>query len=387
MRVVFACAPAYGHLHPLLPLALALADGGDEVAVATCGGLLASVEAAGLAPIDAGPPLEAWWSELGRRAGGEPGDGLPIERILPYYVPRLFADIGAHSMLDPLVAAAEAADLVVFETYALAAPLAARIAGVPAVHHLLGPAIPTEAMVLAGDALSPLWRHHNQPYPAYGGVYEVPTVAICPPSLGLGEVPPGTELLAMRPVAHDTAGQAGLPEWAADLPKRPTVYVTLGTVTNQDHGVFRAVLDGLGAESLNVVVTVGKNNDPAGLGPLPPNTRAEGYIPQSLLLPRCDAVISHGGSGTMLATLSHGLPSLMIPQGADQYVNAECCVAAGVADRLLPDEVGPGPIRERVLAMLEDGPVRQSAGRARAEIQTMPAPAEVAATLHRRFGG
>ncbi|MDB4872993.1 MAG: hypothetical protein JWL97_3997 [Gemmatimonadales bacterium] len=41
----------------------------------------------------------------------------------------------------------------------------------------------------------------------------------------------------------------------------------------------------------------------------------------------------------MLSTLTHGLPHLMIPQGADQYVNAKVCLKAGVAHRLLPDEL------------------------------------------------
>ena len=35
MRVVFASLPAFGHLYPLLPLALACRDAGHEVTVAT----------------------------------------------------------------------------------------------------------------------------------------------------------------------------------------------------------------------------------------------------------------------------------------------------------------------------------------------------------------
>src|SRR6266704_1599756 len=35
VRIVFAAMPAYGHLYPLMPLALAAADTGHEVVVAT----------------------------------------------------------------------------------------------------------------------------------------------------------------------------------------------------------------------------------------------------------------------------------------------------------------------------------------------------------------
>jgi hypothetical protein len=51
MRVAFTCVPAYGHLHPVLPVAVAFASAGDEVVVATGTDLLSSVEAAGLIPI------------------------------------------------------------------------------------------------------------------------------------------------------------------------------------------------------------------------------------------------------------------------------------------------------------------------------------------------
>ena len=43
----------------------------------------------------------------------------------------------------------------------------------------------------------------------------------------------------------------------------PIVYITLGTVYNHNLDVFRALLDGLRDEALNIVVTVGKQNDPA----------------------------------------------------------------------------------------------------------------------------
>ena len=54
------------------------------------------------------------------------------------------------------------------------------------------------------------------------------------------------------------------------------------------------------------------------LGSLPGNVHVSRVIPQSLLLPRCSAVVSHGGSGTLLAALAHGLPQVCLPQAADQ---------------------------------------------------------------------
>ncbi|HEU5001155.1 MAG TPA: glycosyltransferase [Actinomycetota bacterium] len=381
MRVLFACVPAYGHLHPLLPLARALAAAGDEVTIASGPDVATSIEAAGLRSCALGPPYAEWFAEIGRRGGGQLGDGLPIDRILPYFVPRLFAEVGAQFMVDGLVAAAAGTDLLIFESFAFAGPLAAAVAGVPAVHHLLGPPVPEEAMALAADAISPLRRRYGQDYARFAGAYEVPTIAICPPALGASALPDPPEVLSLRPVPIDAWGDAVLPDWVATLPDRPTVYVTLGTVVNQNRGIFTAVLEALAGEAVNVIVTVGQANDPAALGPLPPNARAERYIPQSQLLPHCALVISHGGSGTLFATLAQGLPTLMIPQGADQFVNAELCAAARVAERLLPSEVTSDAIRDRTRALLGASPAREAAGRVAQEIAAMPGPDEVAGQL------
>ena len=53
----------------------------------------------------------------------------------------------------------------------------------------------------------------------------------------------------------------------------------------------------------------------------------------------CAAVVSHGGSGTVLGALAAGLPLVLLPQGADQFENAARCERAGAAVVLDPDEV------------------------------------------------
>jgi len=52
--------------------------------------------------------------------------------------------------------------------------------------------------------------------------------------------------------------------------------------------------------------------------------------------PTCAAVISHAGSGTTLAVLAHGLPQRLIPQGTDQFVNADRCVQSGAGHACYP---------------------------------------------------
>jgi MGT family glycosyltransferase len=152
------------------------------------------------------------------------------------------------------------------------------------------------------------------------------------------------------------------------------VYVTLGTNTNSDVSMFRSVIDGLCDMDVDVLVTIGYGKDAGSIGSLPANAHVENYIPQSLLLPHCSAVVCHGGAGTTLNSLALGLPLLMVPQGADQYVISDLVVAAGAGLQLAPSDVRPATIRAAVITLLQVPHQRASARRLQAEIAAMPGP-------------
>ena len=89
------------------------------------------------------------------------------------------------------------------------------------------------------------------------------------------------------------------------------------------------------------------------------------------MLPRCAAVVSHGGSGTVLAALAHGLPSVLLPMGADQPENADRCEELGVS--VVLDVIGATPADVRAAVAALDG-CRPAAARLQAEIARMPGP-------------
>ena len=76
----------------------------------------------------------------------------------------------------------------------------------------------------------------------------------------------------------DRSGNELLPDWALHLPDRPTVYTTLGTIVNHVPGVFAAILEGFRDEPINLILTIGRNQDPADFGPQPPNMHIERYV-------------------------------------------------------------------------------------------------------------
>jgi MGT family glycosyltransferase len=172
---------------------------------------------------------------------------------------------------------------------------------------------------------------------------------------------------------------AEVPEWLARDAVRPRVYVTLGTVAFEAVEVLRRAVTETAAHDVDVLVAVGPKGDVDALGEVPDNVHVERFVPQSEVLSRVDLVVHHGGAGTMLGALSHGLPQLILPQGADQFFNAAMITEAHAGRALENDQQVPGAISAAVGALLADGPERPAAKRFADEIAAMPAPADVVA--------
>jgi MGT family glycosyltransferase len=156
--------------------------------------------------------------------------------------------------------------------------------------------------------------------------------------------------------------------------------VTMGTVFN-DPGPLQRAVEGVRQLPVRVVATVGPGADPAVLGEQPDHVRVERYVSQTALLPHCDVVVSHGGSGTVLSALALGLAQLCLPQGADQFLNGDALAASGAGRSLDPAEATPEAIGAAVAELLHDDRYRQAARRVAASMATMPAPEEVASIL------
>ncbi len=159
------------------------------------------------------------------------------------------------------------------------------------------------------------------------------------------------------------------------------LYVTLGTFSNNDLDLFRLIFEALAREPVNVLATIGRDNDPLLLEPLADNARVVRFIPQAELLPHCAAVVHHAGAGTTFGVLAHGLPAVALPQSADNFVITQRLAAAGAARTLMPGQVTGEAVRSGVRAVLEDAGYRRSARLLAEEIAGMPAPEQVAAGL------
>ncbi len=381
MRVLITSVSAYGHLQPLLPLAKALAEARHEVAIAIGPELRPRAEAAGFTAFDAGISISEGFERLAALFPDQPYNRLAPSEILGWYLPHLFGEVLTPAMLGDLELLVQSwrPDVVLHETWEFAGPIAAASAGIPSICQTLGLRIDDRILDSVAAAVAPLWEQRGLEPDPTAGLYRSLCLDTMPPSFQRYESAQSRDVIrALRPIAEPPVPGELLPQWIEHRRNVPLVYMTLGTNngTNSDVSMFRSVIDGLDDLDVDVLITIGFGKDPSTIGPLASNVHVENYVPQSLLLPHCSAVICHGGPGTILNSLTQGLPLLILPQGADQYVMGERILAAGVGLRLVPEDVNPSSVRANVLALLEESSYRAGAHRLKREIAAMPGPEE-----------
>jgi UDP:flavonoid glycosyltransferase YjiC (YdhE family) len=367
MRILFSFIGGLGHFDPLEPVAHACVAAGHEVAVACSGGLTARIEARGFPAFATSAPRSA--------AGPATRDLTPLDPVDAHAAEVEFAENFAgkgarrHAVAVQEHLVAWSPDVVVHDEADFGAAIAAEVRGVPS----------ASVLVLASGLL-------------------VRPDLVAPPLAALradhGLAPdPGLTMLARGPVLSPFPASFRSPDSPVPLPEttfafrgspvitpvhrgpldRRRVYATLGTVFNSGSGdLFERLLAGLGLVEAEVVVTVGTDVDPAAFGPQPGHVRVEAFVPQAELLPTVDLVVSHGGSGTLMATLAHGLPSVLLPLGADQPHNAARARELGVARVLDAATATPDQIRDAVEDAVQDRDALQRARQVAAEYDALP---------------
>ncbi len=133
----------------------------------------------------------------------------------------------------------------------------------------------------------------------------------------------------------------------------PKLFVTFGSEWfPAKEQMLRMICQALSGLGVRTVVTGGGAVDLAGLDL--PNIHQLPYAPYPAVLGRVDAVIHHGGSGITYATLHAGRPALIIPDGKDQPDNAQKVAAIGAGLRLNRRAATPARLRVAVMRLLHE---------------------------------
>ena len=377
MRVLFTTQVGSGHWRPLAPFARALQRAGHDVAFASTPIFCDLIAAHGFRGFPIGS--DDWLASAQQEAPALPAQADAV--LFDQFIPRAARDLPA---LIRLIDTWHP-DLLVRETTEFAACVAAERIGLPhaAIQISAFRAHTHPQLVPALDALRAVAG--LPPDPALAMLYRHLLLVPFPPRFQDPAVPLPPTARAVRHVPFDREhpDDATLPDWAGSLSDRPTVYATLGTAYNRTPGIYPAILAALRDEPINLIIALGPGIDPADFGIQPPHIHIARYLPQSTLFPRCDLVLTHGGSGTVRTALAHGLPLVILPIAADQPENARRCAALGVAQVVAAGERTDEAIRAAVRMVLHDPRYRGNARQLRREIAALPGPEDVVTLLER----
>src|SRR5688572_19506735 len=223
MKIMFASLGAYGHLYPMMPLALALANAGHEAVIASGPPFLGRLPLPTVAGYPADVELD-WAIQEARRRHPELHD--------QDFSMAMFADVTAEAVAPTMIEQCERlrADLVIYEAMNTGAGVAANVLGIPAAAYSIAlvsfiyPALDTATVGYQRDT----WLQRDRTPPEGNGLLAAALINPTPPTLAREE---GDELLTIpiRSVAYNESS-AEVPAWLTATRARPRVYLTLGTV-------------------------------------------------------------------------------------------------------------------------------------------------------------
>ncbi len=374
MRILMTTRGSAGHLIPLAPFGHACLRAGHEVLVAAQEQHRANVARAGLAFAGtADPPRDEWMAQMAQFSR------LGVDEANAQMIGEFFAGIDVRAALPGQRAIVEdwRPDVIVRETCEFAGALTAELTGIPLVRVGIGLAATEEYAI--GIAAAAVDRARGDlglaPDPDGDRLRETPYLTMVPAPLEHGVAETGAHALRFaHPMA---AGGAPLPDWWPGNDD-PLVYVTFGSVTAGAHlpyfpTLYRAAIAALAPLRARILLTVGDHRDHAELGPLPANVHVERWVDHDAVAAQAAAVVCHGGYGTTLGTLSHGVPLVVMPLfSADQWANAAAVAAAGAGVALdaergtravlgLPGDDTLGALAPAVRRVLADPAYRQAA--------------------------
>ncbi len=359
-KYIFLTLPAYGHVNPTLAIAQVLLNRGQEViyylpeefqeTVQATGAFFRSYESKLMKNIAMMPPMLGEESRL----------------VLPQVLDRIRVDTP---------------DVIVHEPVCLWTRIVAQLLRVPAISLR-----PTYAMneyfnvsslraLIPADRLSQMrdvLRKANASIAEVCAIYHLPPMDL--PSILMYTEPLNIVFFpkAFQPAGetfderHLFVGPSILSRHqATDFPldqlssERPLLYISLGTIFNNEPAFFKQCFEAFGESNYQVVLSRGKHVDPATLGPIPDNFLVSPYVPQLDILFRARVFVTHAGMNSTMESLYYGVPMVAVPQTQEQVVTARRIAEMGLGLMLEKEAVTVTTLYEAVKHVVNDSGCRQ----------------------------
>ncbi|MGX5213603.1 activator-dependent family glycosyltransferase [Streptomyces violaceus] len=422
MRVLFTTFAAKSHMHAQVTLAWALKAAGHDVRIASHPDLADEITRTGLTAVGVGEELhlDEQMQETQENIGQDVDQlesqaqvGLDMsetrpERLTPDYTLGVFTAMTSvvfqnccsDQMVDELVEHCRSwkPDLVLWDTMTFAGAIAAMATGTAHGRLLFGLDLAglmretfLEQLAARPPELrdDPLREWLTWSLERHGASFEEAAATgdftVCPLPASM-RLPVDLHYVPMRYVPYN--GQSTVPQWLQEPPRKGRrVCITLGVAHREVLGADRASIGDLleavaGLDDVEVVATLNEKQL-TDFDTLPDNVRAVDFVPLDALLPTCDAVIHHGGSGSFGTAMIHAVPQLIVVDGVWDTINKARYLEERQAGLYVPGKLSAKGLRELLVRLLEEPVFKRNAEALRREALAAPAPAQVVPTLER----
>lgn len=156
--------------------------------------------------------------------------------------------------------------------------------------------------------------------------------------------------------------------WTRPDDAESVVLISLGSAYTRRPEFYRQCLAAYGnLPGRHIVLQIGKYTDPRELGDIPPNVEVHSWVPQRAILEQADAFVTHAGMGGCGEGLLAGVPMIAVPQGAEQFMNADRLVELGVARRIDTPDATAEALRAALDELVTDPETARRSAQLRAD--------------------
>lgn len=141
--------------------------------------------------------------------------------------------------------------------------------------------------------------------------------------------------------------------------KYPLIYISLGTVLNQNRHFYQNCIQALADVDCQVIMSVGEKTDIFSFGKLPDNFKIYPKVEQLEVLQQTDLFITHCGMNSISESLYFGVPSILFPLHSEEVMVANRVAELNAGKRLKSSTASS--IREIVLQILNDVSYKRNA--------------------------
>lgn len=146
--------------------------------------------------------------------------------------------------------------------------------------------------------------------------------------------------------------------FAPRFPEKPLIYISLGTLQNENYPLLRLLCTVTSSLGFETVVGLGQWDEAKSLS-LPGNPQLIAMAPQREILKKATICISHGGYNTFNEALFYSVPLLILPLTNDQLGVGSRVDALGIGRTLTVKNLTTEQIKRELQQLLSDDDIKK----------------------------